>query len=359
MMKRSFLAATMLPLLAALCPAQAAEIYNKDGNKLDLNGKIKVSHMFSDDNNNDGDASSNLQGGFTGETKISDQLTGYGSWSYQFSLHNSEGGSDAQNGNATRLGYAGLKYGELGSIDYGRNFGLVYDVMSNTDMLPFFGSDSDYNDVFLAGRSTGLLTWRNTGFFGLVDGLNVAAQYEGKNDRTGSTDQIIRANGDGFALSASYAFDFGLSFIGAFASLDRTDAQNTLSRGHGDKAQHWAASIKYDANQIYLAVVYDETLNATPISGGFANKAQNFEAVAQYQFLNGFRPSLAYISSKGKDIEDIGTADIIKYTAIGAYYYFNVNMSLFAEYRINMLKNNNPLGLATDDVMALGLVYQF
>lgn len=354
---RSIIVAAM-PLMASLCSVQAAEIYNKDGNKLDLSGRLKLSHSFSDDANNDGDVSSNLQGGFSGETQINDKLTGYGTWSYQYSMHNSEG-SDAQNGNATRLGYAGLKYGDWGSVDYGRNFGLVYDVMSYTDMLPYFGSDSDYNDVFLVGRSTGLLTWRNTGFFGLMEGLNIAAQYQGKKERTGDEAAITRSNGDGYALSASYAFDSGVSLVGSYASLDRTDEQNTLSLGRGAKAEHWAVGAKYDANSIYLAADYDETRNATPVSGGFANKAQNFEAVAQYQFNNGFRPSLAYISSKGKDIEGIGDADIIKYTALGAYYYFNKNMSVFAEYKFNMLKENNPLELATDDVMALGIIYQF
>jgi len=357
MMKRSVVAIA-ISLLLGMCSAQAVEIYNKDGNKLDLNDRIKVSHVISDNSENSGDASSNIQGGFIGETKITNKLTGYGTWSYQFSLRDSEG-SDAQDGNATRLGFAGLKYDTWGSIDYGRNFGLIYDVMANTDMLPYFGSDSDYNDVFLAGRSSGLLTWRNNGFFNLVKGLNIAAQYEGKNDRSGSDNVVTRSNGDGFALSASYTFDSGISFGGAYASLDRTEAQNSFVRGKGNNAQNWATTVKYDANQIYLAAVYGETLNATPISGGFANKANVFEAVAQYQFINGWRPSLAYISSRGKDIENIGDADIIKYAALGTYYYFNKNMSLFAEYRLNLLKDNNPLNVATDNILAAGLAYQF
>ncbi|HAI05202.1 outer membrane pore protein F [Pantoea sp. AN62] len=357
MIKRTLLAATV-PLLIGLSSAQAAEIYNKDGNKLDLVGKINVSHLFSDDNNNNGDTSSYARFGFKGETKITDQLTGYGFWQYQYSLRNSEG-SDAQTGNRTRLGYAGLKFGKAGSLDYGRNYGLVYDVLGYTDMLPFFGGDSGYTDAFLSGRSTGVLTWRNSDFFGLVEGLNLAAQYQGKNERSSDIDGVRRSNGDGFALSASYDFDFGLSFAAAFASLDRTNRQNAAARGEGEKAQHWATSVKYDASQVYLAAMYGETLNATPISGGFANKAQNFEAVAQYQFPHGFRPSLGYVSSKGKEIENIGDADIIKYTAVGATWYFNKNMSVYGEYRINLLKDNNPLGLATDDITALGLIYQF
>jgi outer membrane porin protein LC len=35
----------------------------------------------------------------------------------------------------------------------------------------------------MTGRTTGVATYRNTDFFGLVDGLNFAAQYQGKNDR--------------------------------------------------------------------------------------------------------------------------------------------------------------------------------
>ncbi|VDR29513.1 Outer membrane pore protein E precursor [Raoultella terrigena] len=55
--------------------------------------------------------------------------------------------------------------------------------------------------------------------------------------------------------------------------------------------------------------MYSETRKMTPISGGFATKAQNFEAVAQYQFDFGLRPSLGYVLSKGKDIEGVGSEE--------------------------------------------------
>ncbi len=34
--------------------------------------------------------------------------------------------------------------------------------------------------MFMTGRTTGVATYRNNDFFGLVDGLNFAAQYQGK-----------------------------------------------------------------------------------------------------------------------------------------------------------------------------------
>lgn len=355
MMKRSLLA-LLIPALLATGGVQAAEIYNKDGNKVDLNGKINVGHLFSDDTGNDGDVSY-ARFGFKGETQIAQDLTGYAQWQYNFQLNKTEG-TDALSGDKTRLGFAGLKFGKWGSFDYGRNYGLVYDALAWTDMLPKFGGDSGYADGFLSSRSTGVATWRNSNFFGLVDGLNVALQYEGKNERTGN-DAVRRSNGDGYATSVSYNADWGLGVVGTYANIGRTQAQNNATRGEGDRAESWATAIKYDANQIYLAAVYGNTHNATPISGGFANKAVNFEAVAQYQFLNGFRPSLAYVSSRGKDIENIGNADIVKYVSFGANYYFNKNFLAYAEYKVNLLSDNNPLGLANDDVTGVGLNYQF
>jgi outer membrane pore protein F len=47
----------------------------------------------------------------------------------------------------TRLAFAGLKAGEYGSFDYGRNYGAIYDVESATDMLVEWGGDGwNYTD---------------------------------------------------------------------------------------------------------------------------------------------------------------------------------------------------------------------
>lgn len=51
------------------------------------------------------------------------------------------------------------------------------------------------------------------------------------------------------------------------------------------------------------AMMYAETRNMTPYGNdGIANKTQNFEAVAQYQFDFGLRPSTAWVYSKGIDL---------------------------------------------------------
>ncbi|KAJ9434095.1 MULTISPECIES: porin OmpC [Enterobacterales] len=363
-MKKSTLA-LVVSALALASTANAAEVYNKDGNKLDFYGRVKAEHYFSDNASSDGDKSY-VRIGFKGQTQINDLMTGYGQWEYQYNVNNSEG-SDANAGNKTRLGFAGLKFGQYGSFDYGRNYGVLYDVEAWTDVFPEFGGDGTARtDNFMTARATGVATYRNSNFFGLVDGLRFALQYQGKNDSTsanarGSITDTSRQNGDGYGASLGYTIaDTGISLMSAITSSDRTNQQQLQALGSGDKAESWGAGIKYDANSIYLASIYTETRNMTPIgTRGFANKAQNFEVVAQYQFDFGLRPSLGYIQTKGKDIEGIGDEDLVKYIDVGMTYYFNKNMSTFVDYKINQLDDNNKLNLNNDDVVAVGLTYQF
>ncbi|MGB9098978.1 porin OmpF [Erwinia sp.] len=371
MMKRNILA-LVIPALLVAGAANAAEVYNKDGNKLDLYGKAVGLHYFSD---NDGYASdgdkSYARLGFKGETQINDMMTGYGQWEYNFQANHSEGGDDSQTGNKTRLGFAGLKFGDAGSFDYGRNYGVVYDTMGWTDMLPEFGGDSTYTDNFFVGRGNGFATYRNTNFFGLVDGLDFAAQYQGKNEDSATGRGVQQANGDGYAASVTYTLPIGIGFSGAYGSGDRTNGQvNSFFGNGGDRAEQWAGAVKYDANNVYLAAMYSETRNATYIedssvgnvtSGnvGFANKTQQIEFVAQYQFDFGLRPSIAYVQSKAKDVDGIGDVDLVKYFEVGATYYFNKNMSTYVDYIINQIDDDNRLGIGSGDTVALGLVYQF
>lgn len=53
MMKRNILA-VVIPALLVAGAANAAEVYNKDGNKLDVYGKTVGLHYFSDNAGNDG-----------------------------------------------------------------------------------------------------------------------------------------------------------------------------------------------------------------------------------------------------------------------------------------------------------------
>ena len=385
--------ALVIPALLAAGAAHAAEVYNKDGNKLDIYGKVDGLHYFSSNSANDGDQSY-FQGGFKGETQITDQLVGYGQWEYKVMANQTESNTGT---GFTRLGFAGLKFGDYGSFDYGRNYGVLYDVEGWTDMLPEQGGDTYTKaDNFMTGRTNGVATYRNNDFYGLVDGLNFALQFQGKNESQGNPNDLNASdigtnnrgtssgtgkevrydNGDGFGMSTSYDFGMGFSGSAAYATSDRTNDQMNQTSAKGDKADAWTVGLKYDANNIYLATMYAETRNMTPYgdSNSVADKTQNFEVTAQYQFDFGLRPEISYLQSKGKDLNSTtsdlakgqnvsGDKDLVKYLDLGATYYFNKNMSTYVDYKINLLDSNDSFyannGIATDNIVALGLVYQF
>ncbi|EHV3412716.1 porin OmpC [Salmonella enterica] len=370
--------------------ADAAEVYNKDGNKLDLYGKVDGLHYFSKDKGDDGDQSY-VRFGFKGETQINDQLTGYGQWEYNIQANHDEDDNGTK-GNATRLAFAGLKFADFGSIDYGRNNGVIYDIGAWTDVLPEFGNDTyEEADRFMTGRANGLLTYHNTDFFGLVDGLNFSLQYQGKNGGDGESNngkdrEAKSQNGDGYGMSVTWEGDAGFGVGAAYSNSRRTkDQRSNEYSADGKRAEVWTAGLKYDANNIYLAATYAQTrnmqwvdINKEPASklytaavcgeattengedcGLFARKTENYEIVAQYMLDFGLQPSIAYLQSKAKDTGKYGDIDLVKYVDVGATYNFNKNMSAYIDYKINLLKDDNPAGLSTENIVATGLVYEF
>lgn len=234
----------------------------------------------------------------------------------------------------------------------------------------------------MTGRTTGVLTWRNTDFFGLVDGLTFSAQYQGKNDR----DNLLEANGDGYGFSVSYDYE-GFGIVAAYTNADRTSLQEKEGRKRfmtskdsegkevitprwiagGKHAEFAGVGVKYNDNDLYLAADYSETRNMTPFgSAGIADKARNIEVVAQYMFDFGLRPSLAYVQSRGMDVKggivNYGDQSLVEYIDVGANYFLNKNMSLLIDYKINLIDESEftqKAGVATDNIIAVGMMYQF
>ncbi|WP_272658974.1 porin [Providencia sp. PROV121] len=375
-MKRNILA-MVIPALLAAGAANAAEVYNKDGNKLDVYGKVDVRHYFASADkgkkSEDGD-DSRVRLGVKGDTQITDQLTGFGRFEWETKTNKAENEGENKN----RLAYAGLKFADFGSIDYGRNYGVVYDTNAWTDVFPLWGADTmAQTDNFMTSRNRNLLTYRNNNAFGYVDGLSFALQYQGKNgdnNKSSAGAGMAKDNGDGYGFSTAYELGWGVTLGGGYSSSSRTPNQKAgvvTSEGDsyysatGKRAQAWNVGGKFDANNVYLAAMYGQTQNTSRYGDLdlIANKTENVELVAQYLFDFGLKPSIGYNQSKGKNLGNgYDNQDLVKYISVGSYYYFNKNMSAVVDYKINLLKDNDftkEYGINTDNVLGLGLVYQF
>ncbi|HEM6904939.1 TPA: porin [Providencia stuartii] len=365
MKKKTILAVTICTLFAAGV-TNAAEVYNKDGNKLDVYGQIDVRHYFADAKSGEDGDDSRVRLGFKGDTQITDQLIGFGRFEWETSTNKAETSNDNQN----RLAYAGLKFADYGSLDYGRNYGVIYDTNAWTDVLPLLGADTmDQEDTFMMGRNRNLLTYRNNNGFGYIDGLSFALQYQGKNgDQNKSTGSSpLDNNGDGYGFSTAYELGWGLSIGGGYSNSSRTPSQNNIKTGAtGKRAEAWNVGSKLELDELYLAAMYGQTLNTTRFGDddaeAIANKTENLELVALYSFDFGLTPSIGYNQSKGKNLGNYGNKDLVKYIAVGASYDFNKNMAAVIDYKINLLKDNqftDDYGINTDNVLGLGLIYQF
>lgn len=342
-MKRNLLAIAIPALLVAGAANASIEVWNKDGNKLNINGRVYALNYLGDTKNNlDGEGDkTTARLGFTGETQVTDSLSGYGRAEWETS---------AKDGfKETRYAFAGLNFGQYGSFDYGRNDGVLKAITAYTDVLPEFGGNASNNTYYvLSARSNAVATYRNSGFYGLVDGLDFAVQY---GDNKVDSNNVLTDNKEAFGINAQYAIlDTGLSVGGGYAT--------TTKAGDDERANTYMAGVKYEAYNLYLGALYSHTKYDDA-------KVKGFELVAQYGFdfeVGRLTPSVAYIQHKGTDYIKHGSDYLAKYVEVGVQYDFNKNLTAVVDYKINLLdddKDYNYPKADTKNTLALGLIYQF
>ncbi|QOI10988.1 porin [Blochmannia endosymbiont of Colobopsis nipponica] len=377
----------------------AAEIYNKDGSALDLFGTFNSGYYLSDDSSKNRNRSLVRYGVF-GKTQVNEHFVGFGMLEYEHGLQYVE--YDNTKNGKVRLGYVGIKCGDFGQIDYGRNYGLLYDVGSWTDVMPEFGGDNFVADNFLLNRASNVFTYRNTNLFGLVNGLNFSLQYQGENNensliRKGRS--LKESNGEGYGVSIVYNLDYGIAASVAYSNSKRTAGQIALdannSVGVANNASAYSFGLKYDDNNVYLAALYGETRHMAPFGDfvvptvnvttgdsandgssvideasehrqqyGFINKAVNIEFVAQYQFDFGLRPSVGYLHSRVDDSSDNSNNNYLRrYFEVGTTYNLNKNILTKVDYRVNLIKKEDNfvklMNLPVGNVFSLGMSYTF
>ncbi|MWP50093.1 MULTISPECIES: porin [unclassified Gilliamella] len=380
-MKRNLLTIAIPALLIAGAANASIEVWNKDSNKVDFYGRVYALNYITDRNNQTGEGdNTTARLGMSGQTQVTDGITGYGRWEYE-----AKTGTNADN--EVRYAFAGLNFGDLGSFDYGRNDGVLKTLTSYTDVLPEFGGDASNNDLYaLTARTKAVATYRNSDFFGLVNGLRFAVQYADNGDNS-STSHFNKNTHDDKRDSAEAwgsvvdwdVLDTGLSVGAGYAQTG----------GHKD-AKAWSAGIKYDNDNLYLAALYIQGKqkygwdNASTTHSANDLKTKGYELVAQYGIdfeVGRLTPSVAYIQHKVKDassyLSDSGLKgnDLAKYVDVGLTYDFNKNLQAIIDYKINLLDKDDigarralykdtsftksQIKGTTKDTVALGLIYQF
>ena len=381
-MKRNLLAIAIPALLVAAGANASIEVWNKDGNKVDFYGRVKAANHITDRGQADEGDDTSARLGMSGQTQITDGITGYGRWEYE-----AKAGKNSDN--EVRYAFAGLNFGDFGSFDYGRNDGVLKAITAYTDVLPEFGGEAANNSWnVLSARTKAVATYRNNNFFGLSDDLSFALQYadNGDNSNTAYQDSVRGESREAYGVNVEWRiFDTGLTAGAGYAQT---------STSH-NRQSTWATGLKYDNYNLYLGANYFQSKLRDSMefvwSDGYTRnvdeKVRGFELVAQYGIdlpVGRITPSLAYVQHKYKydsanfvanNIRHIAhgySSPLAKYVSLGATYDLNKNFSAIVEYKFNLL-DRKDLGAAlnttnsrghdakpgTKDVLGVGLIYQF
>lgn len=330
-MKRNLLAIA-IPALLVAGAANAAEVYNKDGSTLDVTGRV---HAFGEHKGQYFEDTTSLRLGLLGSSEITKTIKAFGKFEYETAVGGNEG-EDEKAGVLliNRYAFAGVDFGKLGSISYGKNDGVLTAITDYTDTLPENGAPGG-DHIFLAGRTAQVTTYSNSG---LVNGLSFALQYvAGTNYTQLSSEPYGRAYG----LNAQYdVLNTGVTVGVGYAQSIKTkgtDIQGITRTG--------IVAVKYDANNIYVAALYAHGENQY-VEGDTQFMANGYEAVAKYTYKD-ITPVVGYYYHKQTN----GTV-LANYTDVGVEYALNKNLTAVVDYQINLEKD-------TKNVTQVGVVYKF
>ena len=329
-MKKTLLALAVPALLAASA-ANAATVYEKDGQKFEVTGRAQANYYnnaASDSNGSTVEGSGRL--GLRGSSAINDTWSAIARGEWQIAAENSDNGDKTENFKVRHL-YAGFDGSQYGTIIAGQTDTAFYTVVAPTDIFNEWGS---YGNSYwgyrggaanFGGRQEGQIIYSNS--FG---GFRGGASY-----RLAEDTEILDKS---YAGNLGYDFGFG---VGVTVGADQYDSQDGLK----DQSD-WGLSATYGTfgEGLYLAGVYTQSEIE---QAGVDNTHQGYELAAVYSLSNG----LGFLGGYNYT-EDENDVELTDEFLVGAMYNFTSNLLGYTEYVIDQRDD-------ADDLATVALQYNF
>ena len=325
-MKKTLLALAVPALLAASA-ANAATVYEKDGQKFEVTGRAQANYFnnaASDSNGSTVEGSGRL--GLRGSSAIND------TWSAIARVEWKVAGETSDNGTFdVRHMYAGFDGSQYGTIIAGQTDTAYYAVVAPTDIFNEWGS---YGNSYwgyrggaanFGGRQEGQIIYSNS--FG---GFRGGVSYRLAED----TENLDKS----YAGNLGYDFGFG---VGVTVAADQYDSQDGLA----DQSD-WGLSATYGTfgEGLYLAGVYTQSdIEQT----GVDNTHKGYELAATYSLANG----LGFLSGYNYT-EDENDVELTDEFLLGAMYNFSSNLLGYTEFALDQRDD-------ADNLATVALQYNF
>ena len=324
--------------------ANAAELYNQDGNSVEMGGRAEARLSLKDGKAED---KTRIRLNFLGKVEIQDGLYGVGFYEGEFTTADNGGATDSDSSDITnRYTYAGLG-GTFGEVTYGKNEGALGVITDFTDIMAYHGN-SAADKLAVADRSDNMLSYK-----GQFQDLGLKASYRFADRTDAPVGTGYADNGqDGYSLSAIYA-------------IGETGAKLGAGYADQDKNNEYMLSASYAISDLYFAGVFTD--GEKDFSGKQYAGSSNFIGVQDY---TGYELAAAYtlgqtVFSTTYNNAETGNDTSADNIAVDATYYFKPNFRGYVSYNFNLLDANDSLGLAkvgekgAEDEVALGLRYDF
>ncbi|MFT5653415.1 MAG: outer membrane porin protein LC, partial [Psychromonas sp.] len=220
-MKKTLLATLILSSFISGA-VSAATVYDKEDTKLSIGGRAEVRALFSDAVDGSMLDKSRARINFKGETKISENLTGFAFMEYEI-----KPGDEVKN----RYLFAGIGT-QAGDFSYGRQNSASVQISNITDIASAHSGVQQVIDAASDKQDNNFVFANNS-----IQGLALKANYIANGSET-----VDDAAEDSFGLSALYSMDMGLDLGVSYADQDK---ENQITLGAG-----------YTFENLYLAATY-------------------------------------------------------------------------------------------------------
>lgn len=397
-MKKSLIAIAIAAFAAS--SANAATVYDKNGTKLDIGGRVQAvwhSTHYDDYMVADGDQSvaNSARLNIAGRTEIANGISGFGFT--EWDTTDSNGTNGAYDSFSTREQYVGVDFGKFGTVTAGRTYDAVKSVVETTDIF------EDYGCVGQLGsddRRSGTVryNWSGYGFdlgasYGFaVNNAAVGGSFAGedKDEMNINNSFSVMAGWTSpdvlfgpISVKAGYAYLRGQNDNGAKSSYYERDDEGDLVKNDHDELvpdaydrnmREFAAAITWGSldSGLYAGVMYDG--RRFSVVDGIGNEhhysRKGVEAVVNYAWDCGISLAAGYEYNQlsidggnGFGKYDHSSAAARK-VPVYLNYAANENFNVWAEAQFDAGSDDegfgSDVGGITDDALyAVGARYTF